>query len=1128
MREVPSLWPGPRRIQWACVLAEELGLEKLDDVPLLMQGLASVLKAPAVAPHAALVREARHVLQGVRSHGALVYEVRDFNAFVREQGRQQAPAYEIQERDDGIHFKRVTHRIKDRDVTANTTAEQARQALRDGFDRQFNTLSLADPAREFTAEVSARRTDGYAATGTVHVPVNLGGVPLPAIPQHSLDRTPRGALRVPWSDLEAIAAELDRLDGEQGHRPENWAARLANAKLMVTAGGKLEPGTELVLEGLKHLVGLPGAGKTTLITLLCVWLSRQGVKTAVFFTSVQVARGYLEKLHRYGASVGMLVGQGGTTRARHATRLSELAASGDPQGGFGHAVFGAHLFGANCLLPAFAPSGSEHWPLGEAPCDRVQQRREPGDRRAVRRLCPAWAACGRNKAARDLPSQTVWLGHIASLDTLVPGHTSEERLRYFELVARTFDVVIVDECDAAQQNLDGHGAVTLKITGRENSLHHNGVQDLQVRLAGEDNFMLTDPLVEVYDEYFDRFSWHTKRLVTTVQKLSPETRERYAGQLLTTNAVLSRIMRDIAQERKAAVWDFYQSALYDAFETDNRPQEWVNARRFARDLGLKVTAARKEWLALNEALRMYLRANTSGRREAAQAAIHRILVRVVGLEGRPVHEDVRLLVAVSCLVVAFRRVAGHAQRLVTHGIVDGSVLSNSDSAELQKHVPVNVMGLLSGVRFHMQPNGSTAIDYLMMNSAPRLLLYHLHELDGEGGPAVLLTSATSYLEQSTTYHVEVLPDYVLSPAVPDVRADLTHYAFTPVTDQRSGTPLSFSGAGDPHTARENLRRMVDALVGGDWQESEVGKALTTLQASYGARRKAAFVVNSYEQVETIVEHLRVRHPDAYRRVRGVVRAPRPGPYVTSAQVEALRDDEDVELLVFPMMAIGRGVNIVFSEGEHRRKAAMGCLYFLTRPHPAADDLSFLLSVVARETQKADARVPAGDETLEETRDAWLQARRAAFARASELIGSPLRASTLEGELFEAFAANLAVPVLQTIGRGMRGGSPVQVFFVDAAWARMSARGEVETASSSVLVAMRDVLRACVNHPDPLRAGVYRELYAAFLDPLERLENLHFPDPAVPRPAPRRKAVQLDPDDVDDVYVPPADLDLEEI
>ena len=92
-----------------------------------------------------------------------------------------------------------------------------------------------------------------------------------------------------------------------------------------------------------------------------------------------------------------------------------------------------------------------------------------------------------------------------------------------------------------------------------------------------------------------------------------------------------------------------------------------------------------------------------------------------------------------------------------------------------------------------------------------------------------------------------------------------------------------------------------------------------------------------------------------------------------------------------------------------------------------------------------------------------------------------------------------VAILQTIGRGMRNGCPVEVYFVDAAWARESTKDKPDSGRESLLVQMRIILEECVNHPDPVFRAIYQELYGAFLEPLQGVKgvvypaNLHLPD-----------------------------------
>jgi superfamily II DNA or RNA helicase len=103
------------------------------------------------------------------------------------------------------------------------------------------------------------------------------------------------------------------------------------------------------------------------------------------------------------------------------------------------------------------------------------------------------------------------------------------------------------------------------------------------------------------------------------------------------------------------------------------------------------------------------------------------------------------------------------------------------------------------------------------------------------------------------------------------------------------------------------------------------------------------------------------------------------------------------------------------------------------------------------------------------------------------------ASRLGPELFKSFTANQMVAILQTIGRGMRNGCPVSVYFVDAAWAKKSTEDKPDSGRDSMLVQMRIILEECVNHEDPVIREIYQELYGAFLEPLQRIQGVIYPD-----------------------------------
>jgi hypothetical protein len=261
----------------------------------------------------------------------------------------------------------------------------------------------------------------------------------------------------------------------------------------------------------------------------------------------------------------------------------------------------------------------------------------------------------------------------------------------------------------------------------------------------------------------------------------------------------------------------------------------------------------------------------------------------------------------------------------------------------------------------------------------------------------------------------------------------------------------------------------------------------------GVARKAAFIVNSYEQSERLKQFIDHRFAAWRDRVVAVVQdipqlAGSHG-YVTPGRVETLGDDDSWDILIFPRGALGRGTNVVFSEGPRRRDATLGTLYFLTRPHPSPDDLSLLVSLGAKGTQDFNARALEELDSFDALNAARTEARARLYGLVGRLLRHPLYARSLDTRLFEPFTANIAVPLMQTIGRAMRNGCPVQCFFIDRAWAERSCMGERDDSRSSMLVQLRTILEQGVSSPDPMESLLFRELYMPFLEPLSRIRGI---------------------------------------
>ena len=1113
MRTKPDFWKGVDRICWLCIFMEEfIKTDSLEYAPVVMSGMASIFNASTL-------KQARQAIFNMRQMSL---------AFVTEQLVKHAVAlyndYHYRNKSQGSYeINAETLRFKRIDPLEDPLISQARRILNNPMPYQSHTRTVADPRQPMSVALGE---ESFA----VRVPIGPITVPLAKRRTHTLNRLPKGAIRIPLSELYTLALEMDAREAENPERrPGNWASRFKRFALRVPEIGKgLREEDTIELADIKHLIGLPGAGKTTILMLIAVWLGRQGYKGIFLFPSIEVARQYMVALAFHKVKVGMLVGQSDETRRRHADHLAEAIAATGGNGGFAHTLEGAEIFGMNCVLPAFSTADTPMWGFGYAPCEEILQGgNKKGEMK--RCLCPVWTMCGRNKAPRELIEADIWVGHVRSMDTQVPSHAIHEQVRYFELIARTFDVVVFDEADMVQSVLDNYGAATLSISGSTRSIHRVIQEQIHNRFARGENYRLLDRDVELYSRDLAEFGNHNTSLITAVQNM-PSSRigERYQNQLLTVLRLIGDLLdglekypkRDSLDDqevklgftRNRALKEFWERAAYCSFynRTGVENDEWTQADLCARTLGIDRTQLVRQWTTLIQHFRRYLAENLIQKRDKIVEEISELFLQLC-FPNNPLPSGagdvITLLVSVTFMILGYQRIVPGTRTMVAEGMIqEESIVAATASPELRKVIPENILGSFSGVKYSFSKALTTRtiarnveLSYITFVGAPRMLLHRFHRLfqaDSEHpGPAILMTSATSFLEASPAYHINAGPHYLLKPHESEHDTEHSKYLFKWYPDrEQGGKPLRYSGAGD--LQERNLELMVDELVR-NGKQSEIYKSIRYFDVKDDISRKAALVVNSYEQVRAIKKFLNDYHPEVGRRTKAIVGSLRegeqPADFVTTAQCEALGDDETCDILIFPMLAIGRGVNIVFTKGPRKLDAAIGSIYFLTRPHPSTDDMQLLYSLAGRATQEFDGRVFRESDDLLSITKAWRKTRKDLWRCANLLLREPLMASRLGPELFTPFTANQMVAILQTIGRGMRNGCPVKVYFVDAAWAIRSAQGEPDTGRESMLIQMRIILEECVNHPDPVKKQIYQELYGAFLAPLQRIEGVIYPE-----------------------------------
>lgn len=1109
MRELMRPFTGANRLNYLCILATELlGTNRLGDIPTFLSGYSSVLNTldPAVA----------QAIRTLRVCGLAPITIRELRLMVDAyilHHQARAEGVETEDSDRLAQLFEVDADFNLRPMWTTVTPSNIIEAL--------NFLICEPPIRVITQPplhdenmLASVRSQRSTYQGDIEP---LGFTPPPP-PEYQLDRAPQAPGKVAWSELVAIANDFDQQD-EQSNRQapgeRSWYHRLydaqgkAKAKLMQAGQAGLEDANALDLLGIKHLIGLPGAGKTTLLYLLAGWIAQRNLRACFLFPSIEVSSGFLATLEQYDISCALLSGQSETSRARHA--LNFATALSKDSAGYGVTRSTAKYFATNCALAGFASEEEDVFPHSNPPCTELQQRLFAGAKPEKRR-CALSGSCARQFAERALASANICAGHVLSLDRSVSSLFASFNTKQFEFVARTFDVVVVDECDAAQADLDARGTPIMKLYGEEESLWATLISDLHAPMAKGRNAFVSGKNMPSLIEMTGRFGQATNRLSAFIQHMNSDIQRTYENKLLTSLSLISdmypydgtqndgeeKLSHVQARQGMERLWDAaikpvaFRPSIKD--DEDGYIDITQELTQIAGLLQIAFEVAEDIYQSVSKALAAWdLDAN-----EVGISRIAKVMSSVPALpplaNAADFAECCGLLVNVSMVVLQHFGLAPHLRLLNSLGHVGDNVFQSRPSRDQLAILPESISGHLSGIRYTVSDEGNINIAHVGIQGAPRRLFDRMHQLGGrnglKGSAAYLLTSATSMLQASPRFHINEGPHYVLRRPNSGDGWSQSRYAFTPLADPaRPGEKLRFSGA--KLSQREFvLKAMVDGLLDGNGL-SQLALALSANDVVEGVGRKAGLVVNSYDQCQLLYDHIHSNYPHWRNKVRYLRQSGSAGTgtrenSVTASDVESLGEDGGWDILIFPMSAIGRGVNIVYQFGSRQDKAMIGTLFFLTRPHPRQDDLGLIQGLIGQRSEAFDRQI------FDNTRTALAalrEERAQAYSQVKDLMRTPMVASRL-GTYAKPFVADQMIIILQTIGRAMRGDCPAFVNFVDAAWAPRSSVDGYDTKATSMLVMMQDILKECLAHPDPTTRECYQNLYESFAAPMNAITGLN--------------------------------------
>lgn len=434
-------------------------------------------------------------------------------------------------------------------------------------------------------------------------------------------------------------------------------------------------------------------------------------------------------------------------------------------------------------------------------------------------------------------------------------------------------------------------------------------------------------------------------------------------------------------------------------------------------------------------------------------------------------------------------------------------------------LPIPPTGRLFGIYHTPNDQSSGVLSTFGYTNIGRAYVTNFHNLrfhlEGRPGPNVLAMSGTSYLPDSTGWHLDHFPKGVLKPAEKCVQAlndRNTWFKYMPVYD-KNGEPIRVSGNSEK---RDAISKMAAALVGKIGEGGgRLGDELRNLEklaqeepGNWADRERLLLLVNSYDQCKWAAEEIRSRWPDIAGRIYHLEASAQDQEVDDDVQVGSSLGRVDIEIfaqkqgkiLIAPLQAIGRRFNIL----NDARKAAFGAVYFLTRPMPHPHDVPAIAQEINRRTydwfsdaefvawKEGDGVYARGVELRRRAEDYWRKVELRSFYRQlqDEKDNSTYDASKtkLHANPRRDLAATTAGKIIQAVGRLLRGDVPFHAYFVDSAWAPQQAKRlkgedvELDTPKTSLLAAIIDVMADYVSEP------VGNALYEPLFNKLDRIEN----------------------------------------
>jgi hypothetical protein len=806
-------------------------------------------------------------------------------------------------------------------------------------------------------------------------------------------------------DREALVALARAIDGagEPGSKLYESVGIEAFLDRFISEGGVR---ATIGPAGVTKLALAPtGTGKSVFARLFALHLARRGVPVALVVPDIQAV--WTETLRVRAASRAAGLGLS-------VVPLSSWRSLGDRLGAYldhppkedPDAAWALRAVGYTCLLAAYAEDGSTPT-VGDEPCTRLRQREDrTGKERKVG--CPFAGECGRFIGFQEaVKADVLVVNHHAFLGGRVPIEVTVDggqprKLTTAELVLRRSAVVIIDEIDALQNTAIGSNSrgLVLSSRGRLSKLYQ---LLFEVERRRAEKRLDSSVRFERGRSALARITHEAERLAELINRKELEwpTRGRMTWREAHDAWLASRLFGedDAGLDRLGKLYD--STPISD---DDHAEQLRLGLRPLGPGLGDGTRMAEVQ-AAIMRALESWpLKGRRAGSQQEDRNGIaQRLILRAVLVQ----------------LDQALEHLRPQLPGLEQHEVQQAAELRDDllGYAPWQPS-PVGPLGRrMHGYAFAERLGEQGALETRIMSGDPHGLIRELGGLVADalaGTPRIVLgLSATCRFRGSP--RADVLGE-VVGWVKDEARNVAVHGA---------SVKARISGIGSHGERMEAARAAASEL----WSTTLSHYLQRQIANPVSAgRARALLVTGSYDEAVAVADGLRRAAGGAlgvHHLVSNTNSSGQDPDALTRAHLESFGQIPAPAVLVGPLSVVARGHNILQPNSQ---LSALSGIFVLTRPVPPSHDADRFLAHIA---YNARLHPPEWRGSPGATVEAE---RRAAYKRLRALQRSSATFRHMNDELRRELICDVLVDLAQLAGRARRGGTPVDLFFVDGAFA----------------------------------------------------------------------------------------------